>query len=135
MQPNKNIKIFINYFLGPILFVWLAYSIYRQIRSQPQLEASWRQILAAFDSYKIIYLLTAILLMPLNWGIEAVKWKRSVQGVQPVSFFKSLRAVLAGVSFSVTMPNRVGEYLGRMLYLSEGSRLRAVSVTDRKSVV
>ncbi|MFL5741437.1 MAG: lysylphosphatidylglycerol synthase domain-containing protein [Flavisolibacter sp.] len=129
MQPNKNIKIFINYFLGPILFAWLAYSIYRQIRNQPQLEASWRQILTAFDSYKIIYLLVAILLMPLNWSIEAVKWKLSVQGVQPVSFFKSLRAVLAGVSFSVTMPNRVGEYLGRMLYLPEGSRLKAISVT------
>jgi hypothetical protein len=27
------------------------------------------------------------------------------------------------------MPNRVGEYLGRMIYLPEGSRLRTVSVT------
>ena len=38
MQLGKNIKIFINYFLGPLLFVWLAFSIYKQILRQPQLE-------------------------------------------------------------------------------------------------
>ena len=29
----------------------------------------------------------------------------------------------------MTMPNRVGEYLGRMMYLPEGNRLRTISVT------
>ena len=35
---NKNIKIFFNYFLGPILFIWLSLSIFGQIRQQPDLE-------------------------------------------------------------------------------------------------
>jgi hypothetical protein len=38
-------------------------------------------------------------------------------------------AVLSGVSFSVSTPNRVGEYIGRVLYMDEGKRLRAVSLT------
>jgi hypothetical protein len=129
MQLNKNIKIFINYFLGPLLFAWLAFSIYRQIIRQPQLAESWLQIRESFQSYRIIFLVIAVLLIPLNWGIEAWKWQLAVKTVYPLKFLHSYKAVLSGVSFSVTMPNRVGEYLGRMLYLPEGSRLRTISVT------
>jgi hypothetical protein len=129
MQMNKNIKIFINYFLGPLLFVWLSYSIYRQIVKQPQLEESWLRIRQSFQSYKITYLVIAVLLIAVNWGLEAWKWMISVRTFYPIKFFQSFKAVLSGVSFSVTMPNRVGEYLGRIMYLPEGNRLKTISVT------
>jgi uncharacterized membrane protein YbhN (UPF0104 family) len=67
--------------------------------------------------------------MFVNWSLEAMKWKLSVQNVQPVSFFTSLKAIFSGVSFSVTTPNRMGEYLGRVLYMNEGNRLRVISLT------
>ena len=129
MQLNKNIKIFVNYFLGPLLFVWLGYSIYRQIIKQPQLEESWFQIKQSFQSYKIVYLIGAILLIAANWGMEAWKWMISVRTFYPVQFKQAFKAVLSGVSFSVTMPNRVGEYFGRIVYLPEGNRLKTISVT------
>jgi hypothetical protein len=129
MQMNKNIKIFINYFLGPLLFAWLSYSIYRQIVKQPQLEESWLRIQQSFRSYKIIYLILSLLFIAVNWGIEAWKWMISVRTFYPVKFLHAFKAVLSGVSFSVTMPNRVGEYLGRIMYLPEGNRLKTISVT------
>lgn len=129
MQLNKNIKIFINYFLGPLLFAWLSYSIYHQIIKQPQLEESWFQIRRSFYSYKIIYLVAAIFLIAVNWGIEAWKWMISVHIIYPIKFIQAFKAVLSGVSFAVTMPNRVGEYLGRVMYLPEGNRLETISVT------
>jgi hypothetical protein len=129
MQLNKNIKIFLNYFLGPLLFAWIAFSIYTEIMAQPQLEESWVRIRQSFESYKIIYLVIAVFLIGLNWGLEALKWKISVRAVYRISFWQAFKAVLSGVSFSVTMPNRVGEYLGRMMYLPEGNRLRTVSVS------
>ncbi len=81
------------------------------------------------QSAKIWDLAIVIFLMIINWSIEALKWKISIQSIQPVSFLKSFRAVLSGVSFSVNTPNRMGEYLGRVLYMEEGNRLRAVSLT------
>ena len=129
MQMNKNIKIFVNYLLGPLLFVWLSYSIYRQIIKQPQLEESWLLIVQSFHSYKILYLFAALLLIPVNWGLESWKWMISVRTFYPVKFWQAFKAVLSGVSFSVTMPNRVGEYLGRIMYLPEGNRLKTISVT------
>src|SRR6266498_651715 len=129
MKLNKNIKIFLNYFLGPLLFIWLSVSIYNQVKHQPDLEISWIKIKQSIQSREIWNLVLVIILMLMNWSIEAMKWKISIQRIKPVSFLKSFRAVLSGVSFSVNTPNRIGEYLGRILYMEEGNRLKAVSLT------
>lgn len=129
MPPNKSIKIFINYFLGPLLAVWLGFSIYRQIVQQPHLEASWIAVKRSFSSSRVLLFAGAVLLVVANWGIEARKWQLSVRSIHPVSFGKAFKAVLSGVSFAVSTPNRMGEYLGRMLFLPDGFRLRSISVT------
>jgi uncharacterized membrane protein YbhN (UPF0104 family) len=129
MKLNKSIKIFINYFLGPILFIWVAFSIYNQVRHQPDLAEKWKLIRASFESPAILNLVAVIALMIVNWSIEAFKWKLSVRKIQQVSFFTSFKAILSGTSFSVTTPNRVGEYLGRVLYMKEGNRLKAIALT------
>ncbi|MEQ1676854.1 MAG: lysylphosphatidylglycerol synthase domain-containing protein [Chitinophagaceae bacterium] len=129
MKLNRNIKIFINYFLGPLLFVWLSWSIYREVKKQPNLESAWLHIRESFNGPLVWNLVAVVVLMVVNWSIEAVKWRLSVKPVQQVSFLKALKAVLSGVSFSVSTPNRVGEYLGRVLYMDEGNRLRTISLT------
>ena len=134
MRLNKSIKIFINYFLGPLLFIWLTLSIYRQIINQPHLEQSWQHIQASLTSSKIFLLAGVILLMLANWSIEAVKWKLSVSAIHPVGFVQSFKAILSGVSFSVTLPNRIGEYAGRLLFLPDGKRLKAVANTVGGSI-
>lgn len=129
MRLNKNIKIFLNYFLGPLLFIWLSFSIYQQIKNQSHLEASWLHITESFQSIKVIYLLLTLVLMFFNWGLEAAKWRLAVYAVHPVSLGQAFKAILSGVSFSVTIPNRVGEYLGRIMYMPEGKRLQVISLT------
>jgi uncharacterized membrane protein YbhN (UPF0104 family) len=129
MKLNKNIKIFINYFLGPALFVWLSWSIYREIKNQPDLGKTWEAIKQSLQSPLLWNLIAVIVLMFVNWSIEAIKWKISVKKIQEVSFFKAFRAVLSGVSFSVSTPNRVGEYLGRVMYMDAGNKLKTISIT------
>ena len=133
MQPSNKyylvIRRFINYFLGPLLFIWLSFSIYTQIKNQPNLELSWIKIKNSINSVAGWNLLIVGILMIVNWSLEALKWKLAVTKIQVVSFTKSLKAVLSGVSFSVSTPNRMGEYLGRVLYMEEGNRLRTISIT------
>jgi hypothetical protein len=128
MRLSKNIKIFINYFLGPLLFIWLLYVIIMQVRTQPHLEESWSRM-RQVDREGVFLIALTLLLMFVNWGLEAAKWKLSLRDVHAVSFFQAYKAVLSGVSISVTTPNRVGEYLGRMLYMPEGKRLKVIAVT------
>ena len=133
-RQKKFLRIFISSFLGPILFIWLSYSIYRQILHQPRLEQSWKHIKQSFNSGTIWKLAAVFILMLANWSIETFKWKLAVQKVQRINFFTAFKAVLSGISFSVTTPNRVGEYLGRVLYMGDGNRLKAISLTITGSI-
>jgi uncharacterized membrane protein YbhN (UPF0104 family) len=125
----KNIRFFIQYFLGPLLFLLLSYSIYHQLSSQDRLEITWKEIQSSFTSTRVLYLVAVLLLMAVNWGIEAVKWKVCIHRIQKIPLLTAFKAVLSGVSFAVNTPNRVGEYLGRVLYMGEGNRLKAISLT------
>jgi uncharacterized membrane protein YbhN (UPF0104 family) len=129
MRLTKNTKIFINYFLGPLLFIWLSWSIYNQIKQQPDLGNAWHRIKASLNSPLAWNVILVMVLMIINWSIEAIKWQISVKPLQKISFITALQAVFSGVSFSVSTPNRVGEFLGRGLYMNEGNRLKSISIT------
>ncbi|HLO82496.1 MAG TPA: hypothetical protein VK166_16140 [Chitinophagaceae bacterium] len=68
-------------------------------------------------------------LMIINWGIEARKWQVLLLPLEKLSLGRSFKAILSGVAFAMNTPNRIGEYGGRVLYISEGKRIRAVSLT------
>ncbi|RYY82587.1 MAG: hypothetical protein EOO15_22795 [Chitinophagaceae bacterium] len=129
MRLGKISKKFSNWLIGPLLFAWLTWSIWRQLQRQPHLAGSWSSIRDTFSGPNVLYLVALLLLMLCNWGIEAVKWRMLVAPVQRITFLQSFKAVLSGVSFSISTPNRVGEYLGRMLYLPEGKRLKIIALT------
>jgi hypothetical protein len=67
----------------------------------------------------------AFLLLFLNWGLEAWKWKLLLQDTMRITFFRALRSVLAGVTTGIFTPNRVGELGGRVFDLEEGHWLEA----------
>ena len=129
LRLNKNIKIFFNYFFGPVLFVWLSLSIYHQVKNQPDLELSWIKIKYALNGEQSWMFWVVFLLMFLNWGIEARKWQLLIKPLESIGLWKAFKATLSGVAFAINTPNRMGEYGGRVLYLHEGNRIRAVSLT------
>ena len=126
---NKNIKIIINYFLGPLVFVLLSISIYRQIQHQPNWQESLLQLRKAVDSSSAWMLVLAFLLMFVNWGFEARKWQVAMGKLQTISFWQSYKAIFTGATMASFTPNRTGEYVGRVLYVDEGKRLQAIPVT------
>ncbi|MCW3088755.1 MAG: Lysylphosphatidylglycerol synthase region [Sediminibacterium sp.] len=123
---DKKLKIFLNYFVGPVLFVWLSYSIYQQIQRQADVHQSWQLIRSAFTGPQLWKIFLVAGLMILNWGIEAHKWQVLVSKVQRVSFGRAYRAILSGQALAFNTPNRAGESAGRAVYLEEGNRLRGI---------
>jgi hypothetical protein len=128
---NKNIKILLNYFLGPLLFVLLSWSLYVQLMHQPDLLHRWQQVT---QSWQQPGFWLACLLMLCNWGIESVKWQVLMAHLQPISFITAFKSVLAGCSITMLTPNRVGEYGGRILFVQEGNRIKAISLTIAGSI-
>jgi uncharacterized membrane protein YbhN (UPF0104 family) len=126
---NKNIKIIINYVLGPIVFVVLAFSIYRQIQRQPDWEVSISQLKNALGTNAVQLIIAVTVLMLLNWGLEARKWQLALRNLERLSFWTAFKATFTGSTMASFTPNRTGEYVGRILYVEEGKRLQAVSLT------
>lgn len=81
-------------------------------------------ILQAFSPMHAVTWLSVVVLMLLNWTVEAYKWKVLMKGLEPISFFRALRAVFTGQAVAFTTINRLGEPAGRALFLSEGNRIR-----------
>lgn len=55
--------------------------------------------------------------MPLNWFLEALKWRFIISKEEKISVANSVGAVLGGITVSMLTPNRTGEYLGRVFIL------------------
>lgn len=68
-------------------------------------------------------------LLPVNWLLEAVKWQRLTANVQSLSLLTSIKAVLAGISTGFFTPNRVGELVGRVMFLNEDNRKAGVTLS------
>ena len=116
------------------MFCLLAYSIYKQILRQQNFEQSWLQIKNAFNSAAGWKLLLVMVLMLFNWGIEARKWQVVMRTTQRISFAISFKAIFTGTTLAFFTPNRIGEYLGRMLYIPQSARIQSVSLTIVSSI-
>ncbi|MFZ9694751.1 MAG: lysylphosphatidylglycerol synthase domain-containing protein [Chitinophagaceae bacterium] len=133
MKLPRISKNFLRYLLAPLLLVVLLWAIAEELLSQqrlPLLVEGLQSAISGATSAKGIFLLIMLLiLMIANWSLEAFKWKLAISVLEPVSFFTAFKATFSGISFSVSLPYRVGEYLGRMLYLEQTKRFKAIPIT------
>ena len=129
VRLNKNIKLIVNYFLGPVVFLLLSYAIYYQLSQQHHWKESAREIRLAVAGPLQWKLWAAVLLMLVNWSLEARKWQLVNRSLQHVPFLQACKAVFAGLAIASFTPNRMGEYLGRILYIEEGKRVRSILLT------
>lgn len=118
-------KRFINILFKATVILLPALILYREINSRndlPEIAAVfWYQL----DNANPWYLWAAFILAPLNWLAEVQKWRPFVQRHEAISMGKALQAVLAGYSFALFTPNRIGEYGGRILFVSPGHQWKA----------
>ncbi len=81
------------------------------------------------NSVDLLLLISVVLLMPLNWYIESIKWKYLIKKIEPVRIFTAVKAVFSGIAFAIFTPNRTGELAGRIFVLKKENRIQAVFST------
>jgi hypothetical protein len=102
--------------------------IVNKIINYKELNNVWLQI-KGFDFIKILLLLLTLILMIVNWNIEALKWKLLVKKLENISFIRAVRAVFTGITMAIFTPNRIGELGGRILLLSSKNRKSGILAT------
>lgn len=107
----------------------LAYSIYNKVQHEASLQQTKDLLRAAATGKNVWLVLLLFVLMIANWLTEAAKWKVLVSRVHEMHLFTAFKAVLSGLSLSMFVPNGIGDYAGRIVYMKEGNRLRSLSLT------
>jgi len=82
-----------------------------------------------FDISRLYLLVLAFLFLFDNWGFEALKWQFLLKKYEKISLFNAYKSVFSGVTSSVFTPNRVGEFVGRIFYISDENKAKAVLST------
>lgn len=70
--------------------------------------------------------IAALLLMPVNWGLEALKWRTLVRQLQPFTLAQAYRSVLMGLASGFFTPNRILDPVGRVLMLEDENKAKGV---------
>lgn len=103
----------------------MCWVLWRELHQKQSFQVLWPLLKLQWREANAGYLLAAILLMPLNWFCEVLKWQPFVQRNIPFSIYQAMAAVWGGVSVSLFTPNRIGEYGGRLLFVPRGARWAA----------
>ncbi|MBN1252923.1 MAG: flippase-like domain-containing protein [Bacteroidales bacterium] len=123
-KNNKKHLLFLKLIIVLISYSYIAYKL---------LEYSnlWNKFSTEFDinTAKYNILLSAFLLMPLNWLLESTKWKILLTDIEKISIIKSLKSIFVGLSFAIITPNRIGEFVGRPVLLKKENRISASLAT------
>ncbi len=77
-------------------------------------------------SFGWFYFTAVLVLMPINWLLESIKWNTLVTKFQPFGIKKSMLSVLSGVSMAIMTPGRIGEYGGRLVGIQSVNRPKAI---------
>lgn len=111
------------------LIALFAALIYGHVVHQENIAQIQAIFLNSLKSNSYLWLVAALVLMPINWAVETYKWTKFTNDFEPIGFLKAYRAIFSGVLFSVFTPNRIGEYGGRILWLKPENQWKGVIAT------
>ena len=77
----------------------------------------WIRLVASFSNGDWWLVFVAFLLLFVNWGLEGYKWKRLMENEYSISLAVAVKAAFAGNATGAFTPNRIGGFVGRVLYL------------------
>jgi len=130
IEQKAKIKKTFNFLIRALIILVTYGFIYRQVfvaRKLPEIADVFNRIMEQRQAWFLISLI--LLLMLLNWSIESVKWLLLIEKIEKISFFRSFKAVMTGVSVSIFTPNRTGDYLGRVFILDKGNHVEGILIT------
>jgi len=77
---------------------------------------------AAFSGKGLSLLFLCLLLIPLNWGIEARKWQIITRPVEYISYRRATKSVYSGVCLGNLAPGRATEFLAKIIFFHISNR-------------
>ena len=125
-----RISLFYHAYRRPLEWIFFFLLLFPLIRHLQTFQTNeWSALLEGqFSSPALWYLLLAVLLMPLNWILEAWKWKLILRR-KDISFLHTVKGTLAGLAFGLITPWRSGELPGRSAFIGQQQQKHVLPLT------
>jgi len=111
--------------LVTIIIVFLSIYYLKSAFDSKVSNLNWQSLSDVIGSNFLI-VIVVVGLVPINWGLETLKWKWVLKETQNLSWAESIKSVLSGVTLSIITPNGVGDYGGRMISIDRNQRSQAL---------
>lgn len=124
---SARVKKLLSYLLKlGILFLAFWFIYHRILKNNDNL-FKFKNLVNHLDIDKVyITMGFVVLLMIVNWVLEAIKWRHLTRQLSPMSVWRAIEAVFCGLTWAVLTPNRIGEYGGRVMFLPVRKRIHGV---------
>lgn len=124
MKIHKKHKKAINILLQVIIILSLIL-FFRQKFKNEELTLSLDLFIFSFADHFILWIFI-LLLMPLNWVLETIKWQELCRPLLHLSFLSAVKGVITGLSISFITPHGWGDYFGRIGIINREKREKLV---------
>lgn len=121
-------NIYFKYLLKAIFIFVLSYLIYILVFSEKNINL-FLSIKHLIDISFLYQLLIVFILQFFNWGIEAKKFQYIISKKEPVRYIDSYKAIYSGASTAIFTPDRLGNFIGRFIFLKEIDKRIITSAT------
>lgn len=118
---NHKIFLVLRIVLSVAILIYLYQSVienHKILRNLGSLSVSWSTV-------NIGLLIAVVLLLPINWLLESVKW-RTLAGNASISLSQAVIGVINGVALDNILPASTGAITGRVLSVDKESRVKVI---------
>ena len=124
-MTGKNKKI-LSLLIKVAIVLFAFWFIYHKLVANKNL-SDFGTLLKDINQLEIVAVIgLVVLLMFVNWLLEAAKWKYLMSHIEAISFYRAIESVFCGLTMAIFTPNRLGEYGGRVFFLSPKRRIVGV---------
>ncbi|MBK9213464.1 MAG: flippase-like domain-containing protein [Saprospiraceae bacterium] len=82
-----------------------------------------------WQSSSLYWLWGCLILMPINWALEAIKWRLLMMSSTQISWTRTFQSIMSGIAMASVTPARIGEYAGKVLFVESKDRWLSVSAS------
>lgn len=119
-------KKWISWLVKALILVLAFTFIYRRLSNNEGLKHFQSLITNVGRLQAIAVIVFIVLLMVINYLLEAVKWRYLTQKWAPISLWQAIESVFCGLTLAIFTPNRWGEFGGRVMFLPPRRRVHGV---------
>lgn len=110
--------------LVTVLILSYIYNTFNQ--DQYQFSSVAHTMSGVFSQSNIFKIGIMILLVPVNWALESLKWMYLARTAVNINFREAFRSTLTGLALGVAVPAQIGDTIGRVASLKSSRRLTSI---------